>query len=217
MPVKKEEMFSSYSHLFGLIISIIGLFFLMNITRGHADFTAVSLVYILSASFLYFSSSVYHGRKKEEGEVTFWRKMDHIAIFFMIAGSYTPVCYIYLDGFWKWGIIILQWTLVLLGLFFKLFYLQAPRFLNTGIYLVMGWIAIVLLKVLFETMPGELFFMLVSGGLAYTAGAVIYAIKKPEIFPGIFGFHEIFHIFILLGSGFHFMMIYKSLEIAAAG
>ncbi|MBA7697086.1 hypothetical protein ES703_105744 [subsurface metagenome] len=156
------------------------------------------------------ASFLYHALKKEENEISFWRKLDHFAIFIMIAGTYTPVTYIYLSGYLKWIIIILQWTLVLGGFFFRFFYLNAPRYLYTVIYLLMGWVGIILIKNLLMSMPKDALIFLIIGGLSYTVGAIFYITKKPDMKTG-FGFHEIFHLFILLGAFFHYLLVYTAI------
>ena len=206
--MKKIERISFYTHLSGVIFAIIGFVFLIKLTLGNSSLMLLSAVYSFSLIFLFSASSLYHFFKKEENEISFWRKLDHVAIFFMIAGSYTPICYLFLDGYWKIGTIIFQWVLVFLGLLFKLFFLNAPRFLNTTIYLLMGWMAIVLMPTLYFGMPINIFYLLMMGAAAYTVGAIIYGFKKPILFSGKFGFHEIFHVFILIGATLHFIMIY---------
>ncbi len=208
MSIRSEEKISFYTHFFGAISALVGLAFLIHLSFGNSNFMIISFVYGLSVFFLFSASSLYHALKKAENEISFWRKLDHVAIFFMIAGSYTPICYMFLDGYWQVGAIVLQWTLVFLGLLFKLFFLNAPRFLNTSVYLMMGWMAIVLMKMLYSSMSILSFVLLMAGALAYTVGAVIYGLKKPILFSGRFGFHEIFHVFILIGAALHFFMIY---------
>jgi len=159
--------------------------------------------------FLFLSSSLYHAYKKKEGEISFWRKLDHFAIFIMIAGTYTPICYFYLTGYWKWLIISVQWFLVLGGFFFKFFYLKAPRYLYTIIYLIMGWSGIIPIKQFINTMPFNSIIYLFSGGLSFTIGAVFYMLKKPKI--KYFGFHEIFHVFILIGAFVHYLLVYNAI------
>lgn len=174
------------------------------------DYFAVSLIYSVGAVCLFSASSLYHAFKQKENDINIWRKLDHVAIFIMIAGTYTPIAYIYLDGAWFWSIISVQWACVILGLFFKVFYMRAPRILSPILYLSMGWMAMIPLRILWQEMPGLTFALLAAGGAAYSIGAVIYAIKKPNPFPGVFGFHEIFHIFILAGGVLHFFMVYAA-------
>jgi len=128
----------------------------------------------------------------------------------MIAGTYTPVCYVYLSGYWRWSIIVSQWALVIAGLFLKLFYLKAPRYFSTFIYLFMGWMGIMPVQKFLTTMPSIALFYLFAGGLSFTAGAILYAIKKP-VFRSGFGFHEIFHLFVFLGWLFHYLLVYVAL------
>ena len=176
------------------------------------DLNIVTIIYGISNMILFLASSLYHANKQKEDEVSIWRKLDHIAIFIMIAGTYTPIIYVYLTGYWRWSIIIIQWSLVVGGLFFKFFYLNAPRYLYTIIYLLMGWMGIVPIKKFLSTMPGSSLLLLFGGGLSYTIGAIFYIIKKPK-FNIYFGFHEIFHIFILLGAVLHYLLVYEAVVI----
>jgi hemolysin III len=177
------------------------------ITWGRWPFFFVSLIYGIAAVSLFLSSALYHARKKRENEVNIYRKLDHIAIFIMIAGSYTPISYIYLSGAWRWIMIILPWAFVIIGMVLKLVYLKAPRIISPILYLVMGWLAVIPLWLLWQSMPLSVFILLLSGGIAYSVGAVIYAIKRPNPFPGVFGFHDIFHLLILLGAVLHYATV----------
>ncbi len=205
-----QERFSSYSHLLGALISVAGTIFLCACaaTRGMSPTTV--LIYGLSLVFLFSASSVYHARKTEENGTSVYRKLDHFAIFILIAGTYTPMCVFYLNGGWRMGIILAQWSLVFAGMFITFFYINAPRALTTAIYLVMGWLALLPLRQLWGAMTSHTLFLLFGGGAAYTIGAIIYALKKPNPLPGKFGFHEIFHVFILVGAGMHYAMILES-------
>ena len=190
--------------------AVAGLLVLLVVTWGQWDYVAVMLVYGLAVTTLFSFSAVYHALKKRENEVTVWRKLDHIAIFIMIAGSYTPLVYIYLESGWRWGMIIAPWAIVLLGVFYKLFWLRAPRVLSPILYLGMGWLALIPLKELWISMPPLAFWGVVAGGVAYSIGAVIYALKRPNPIPGVFGFHEIFHVWILIGALLHFAVVFAA-------
>lgn len=202
--IKKEEKISFYSHLIGCILALIGTVVLFYTAKG-VSLKIVAVIYGLSVITLFLSSSLYHANKKYDTEISVWRKLDHIAIFIMIAGTYTPVCHIYLSGYWKWSIIIVQWVLVLAGLFFKLFYLKAPRYLYTIIYILMGWMGIIPIAQFIKTMSGSALFYLFAGGVSFTIGAVFYILKKPKYF------HEIFHLFILLGAFLHYLLVYTAI------
>jgi hemolysin III len=205
--IEKKEQLNHYSHLGGAIAGVAGLGFLIISTWGRWGYFAVSMVFGLAFITLFTFSALYHGFKKQENEINLWRKLDHIAIFIMIAGTYTPLSYIYLHGAWRITMIVIPWGLALLGVFYKLFWLRAPRILSPVIYLGMGWMAIMPLKQLFEAMPLPNFILLAAGGAAYSTGAVIYAIKRPNPVPGVFGFHEIFHGWILTGGILHYVLV----------
>jgi len=208
--IRPQERISCYSHLAGAFAAFAGMVYLIHVAQTSAAHVAVSIVYGFSVILLFLASASYHALKQNENEISLWRKLDHSAIFFMIAGTYTPVCYIYLSGYWKWSIIILQWVLVIAGMFLKFFYLKAPRYFSTIIYLLMGWIGIVAIKEFLTAMPPVAVFYLFAGGASFTVGAIFYAIKKPAWGSG-FGFHEIFHLFVLLGGVFHYLLVYTAL------
>ena len=208
--IRCQEKLSCYSHLVGVFAAITGTIYLIYAVRSSLAHVVVSIVYGFSVILLFLASATYHALKQNENEVSIWRKLDHIAIFFMIAGTYTPVCYVYLSGYWKWSIIIIKWTLGIAGLFLKFFYLKAPRYFSTVIYLLMGWIGIIPIKELLTTMPPNAVFYLFAGGISFTVGAIFYAIKKPVFRSGL-GFHEIFHLFVLLGGAFHYLLVYIAL------
>ena len=165
------------------------------------------MIFGLAFITLFTFSALYHAFKKTENEINLWRKLDHIAIFIMIAGSYTPIAYTYLDDGWRIALLAIPWTLVLLGVFYKVFWLHAPRVLSPILYLGMGWMSLMPLRELFQAMPLHNFVLLAAGGVAYSIGAIIYAIKKPNPMPGVFGFHEIFHIWILAGGLLHYVLV----------
>ncbi|MEC9487970.1 MAG: hemolysin III family protein [Halanaerobium sp.] len=206
--IKREERISSYSHFLGFLLALLGTIYLVILADG-LTYKFISVIYGFSVMGLFLASSLYHANKRHDDEISVWRKLDHIAIFLMIAGTYTPVSFVYLTGYWKWGIIIAQWALVLGGLFFKFFYLSAPRLLYTSIYVLMGWMGVLPLAKFIASMSGSALFFLLAGGISYTVGAVFYIMKKPSNTPG-FGFHEIFHLFILLGALFHYLLVYSA-------
>jgi hemolysin III len=117
----RQDFFSCYSHLFGAVAALAGALALVYQAWYCPSLVIVSTIYGLAAIFMLLSSALYHAFKRAENQASFLRKMDHIAIFFMIAGTYTPLCYIYLEGYLKWGIIIAQWILVVAGFFFNIF------------------------------------------------------------------------------------------------
>jgi len=212
MQIPRKEKISAYSHAAAVPVMIAGTIIMIIISGENISHKIVAIIYGFSAVALFTASFLYHSKKQAENETSIWRKLDHSAIFILIAGTYTPICYIYLDGWTRWGILIAQWSLVFSGIIFKLFFINAPRFIGTMIYLAMGWIVVIPIKQLYTNMPGDIMSFLVAGGLAYTLGAVIYALKKPDPLPGYMGFHELFHFFIVAGAMFHLVMIIKGIE-----
>jgi hemolysin III len=207
--VKTQELFNFYSHLAGMIAAVIGTICLARVASNSTSGLITALIYGLSTIFLFSASSLYHTFKKEDNELSFWRKMDRLAIFIMIAGTYTPVCYFCMDGAYKWIMIVIQWSLVGLGVISQLFFPRAPRKLYAAIYLLMGWSALFTIKQILANMSVSQIALLFSGATAFTLGSVIYAIKKPRMFSGIFSFHELFHVMVLIGGVLHYAMIYS--------
>lgn len=209
--ILKKEKISFYTHFIAALCAIIGTVFLFTKTTNHPNSTTISLIYGISASLVFIASSAYHARKKIENDVSVWRKLDHFAIFVMIAGTYTPICLVYLKGTMCYAILIAQWTLVAFGAIFKFAFLKSPRILSTLIYLAMGWMAIIAFKGLLSNMPTSQLLFVLGGGIAYSIGAVLYALKKPVLVQNFFGFHEIFHILIIVGAALHYTMVFRSL------
>ncbi|MHA1720241.1 MAG: PAQR family membrane homeostasis protein TrhA, partial [Promethearchaeota archaeon] len=177
---------------------------------GNFTNIIIAIIYGLSTFFLFISSAIYHALKKEENEETIWRKLDHIAIFVMIAGTYTPICFLFLEGAWRWSILLVQWILVILGIVLKLILINTPRWVTITIYLVQGWVAVIPLYQLIQVMPFNSLLLLFAGGVSYTIGALIYKFKKPNPLPKKFGFHEIFHIWILIGAILHYIVMFNA-------
>ena len=169
------------------------------------------LIYGVSMVGLYTASTLYHCRNVSvKGRIAL-RKYDHASIYFLIAGTYTPICLVVLrtDGAWGWALFGVIWALALAGLVLTLAWITAPRWLTAGIYIFMGWLAVVALVPLLRLLPPAGFFWVLGGGILYTVGGVLYAVKWPGRDNPRFGCHEIFHLFILMGSVFHFMLMYR--------
>lgn len=211
-----QERVNFVTHFAGLLAWVPFTGLLVMAAGPHPALVAVVLVYGLGVMFLFACSAGYHRNKKQENERSVWRTLDHFAIFVMIAASYTPVLWIWFDEPWRTGTLILQWTVTLAGLGFKVFVKHPPRWVGPALYLVMGWVVVVAVVPLYQRMPTAVFLDLFGGGLWYTVGAVIYAVKKPNFRPGVFGFHELFHVFILGGAATHGAMVWRSVVIAAA-
>jgi hemolysin III len=144
------------------------------------------------------------------------RKIDHSAIFLLIAGTYTPFCLLAFKGFWHWGLLALIWTIAAIGIVVKVFYIKSPRWLHTSIYIAMGWLCVMAAPQMPSVLPLAATTGLFLGGILYTVGAVVYATKILDFVPGKFGFHEVWHIFVLLGALAHFIAIMALLVLPVA-
>ncbi|MEG2650165.1 MAG: hemolysin III family protein, partial [Eubacterium sp.] len=145
-----------------------------------------------------------------EGELLRLKKLDHAMIFLLIAGSYTPFCLLCLTGPMRIGMMAAIWGVAIIGILMMVFWIGMPRWLNTTLYIALGWFALFALKPLYEALPTGGFVLLILGGVLYTIGGVMYGLKKPN-FSQRWGFHEIFHIFVLLGSACHFAAVFRYL------
>ena len=205
---KLMDPVSGLTHFVGALLSVAALVLLVVFGSIYATAWHVVSFSIFGASLilLYAASSVYHLLPVSEGVRVVLRKIDHMMIFVLIAGTYTPICLVPLRGSWGWSLFGVIWGLAIAGVFMKIFWLHAPRWLYTAIYLGMGWIVAIAFYKILHTMDFMGVFWLVLGGVFYSVGAVIYGLKKPN-FSKHFGFHEIFHIFVMLGSLSHFFLM----------
>lgn len=201
-----KDPVSGISHLIGAFLSIAALTVLVVLSAYYATaWHVVSFsIYGASMTLLYLASAAYHIFNLGEKGTRRLKKVDHVMIFMMIAGTYTPFCLIPLRGGWGWSIFGVVWGMAVLGIFFKLFFIHAPRVISTVIYIIMGWISVVAIYPIVKNIPTGGVIWLVAGGLFYTVGAVVYATKKPNFSKHV-GFHEIWHFFVLAGSFCHFM------------
>jgi len=208
-----KDPVSGYSHLAGAVLSIAALVTLINIsvTNSSAWHIVSFSIYGVSMFLLYLASSLYHLIPLQEKGTKRLKRFDHVMIFMMIAGTYTPFCLVPLRGAWGWSIFGVVWGIAALGIAFKLFFIHASRWYSTALYVLMGWICIVAIYPIVQKVPVGGVFWLAAGGVSYTVGAVIYAMKKPNPWPGVFGFHEIWHFFVLGGSFCHFIVMIKYL------
>jgi hemolysin III len=204
---RAKEPFNSYSHMLGVVLSIVGLVALVVQSQGNPWRVVGFSIYGVSLVLLYSASTIYHWLHVSPRTEDLLRRFDHIAIFVLIAGSYTPVCLVTLRGGWGWGIFGVVWALAIAGIFLKVFFEHLPPWPTAALYVGMGWLAVVAIGPLVHSFPPSGLLWMVAGGLAYTAGAVIYAIERPDPFPEVFGHHEIFHIFVLAGSVLHFVFM----------
>lgn len=204
---KLREPVNSLTHWAGALLALIGLIALL-IVGWSTPAKIVSLtVYGLSLIAMFSASATYHMVRVKDRALEVFRKIDHSAIYLLIAGTYTPFCVNAFEGFWKWGMLAIIWSLALIGIAVKVFYIRAPRWLNAGIYLLMGWLCIAAIGPMLETLPAWVIGFLIAGGVIYTLGAVIYITRIFDFKPGVFGFHEMWHIFVMLAAAAHFVAV----------
>lgn len=211
MKIKIREPVNSISHLFGIVLSSIGLvFLLMKSLHTHESIKIItSIIFCLGLIGLYSASTIYHWCISSEKTIQTLRKIDHIMIYILIAATYTPICPIILKGLIGNTLLSIIWALAILGIVFTIIWLNAPRWIYTGLYLVLGWAGLSVLYPLYLNLPIKAFWLLLLGGISYSIGAIIYGTKSEKIRIWKFGFHEIFHVFILIGSIIHYLMIYN--------
>ena len=203
-----REPVNGASHLVGLLLAGTGTSLLLRMAQGPWQVAAFS-IYGATLILLYAASTLYHLLPVSERPLRALRTLDHIAIYFLIAGTYTPIALITLNGRFGWGLLAIVWLIAVAGIPFKLFFLDAPVWVSTATYLAMGYLALVALVPLARAVPVTGLLWLVAGGVAYTIGAVIYARQRPNPFPGLLGHHEIWHLLVLTGSACHFaFMVY---------
>ncbi len=202
-----REPVNSLTHWVGAVLAIIGLIALLTVSWGTPAKMISVAIYGASLIFLFSASATYHAVNRKDQVLEIFRKVDHAAIFLLIAGTYTPFCVNAFTGFWQWGLLSIIWSLALIGVFVKIFYIHSPRWLNAGIYVVMGWLGILGAGQVVTNLPVWVISWLVAGGVIYTLGAIVYSTKMFNFVPGVFGFHEIWHIFVMVAAAAHFIAV----------
>ena len=208
---KLREPINSITHFVGAGLSFIALIAML-VKVAISDSSVISILSVtifgISLTLLYATSGTYHGIISTEKVIKFFQKLDHSMIFILIAGSYAPFCLISIGDKFGFTMFLIMITLAIVGIIFKLCWFNCPCWVDSVMYIGMGWIALFMIKPLAAILPGISLFWLVLGGILYTIGGIIYATKSKKLTIGNWGFHEIFHIFILLGSLSHFICVY---------
>ena len=199
-----REPFSGYSHLVGFGLAAAGAIWLVLASSHHR---AAALIYSACLLSLYAASSAYHLVNLGEAVTLRLRRLDHAAIFLMIAGTATPILAQALSGTARTLMLALLWGTAALGVVFRFVWMRAPRWAYTAAYVGMGWLAAARIGDIAREVPHAALALIIAGGLAYTLGAVVYAIKWPNPLPKRFGFHEVWHLFVLVASVLHFAAV----------
>lgn len=201
---------SSETHFIGACLSFLGLILLIvksYVSHISSVLLLGSIIFGVSLILLYSASAIYHYFNGAEKIRTVLRKLDHSMIYILIVGTYTPVVLYCMEAPKSYVFLTVLWTIAILGVLIKIIWLDAPRALATAIYLLLGW-SIVFDFQAFSVMPTQCLILIAAGGISYSIGAFIYIFKKPN-FSENFGFHELFHIFVMLGSLFHYIAIFS--------
>jgi hemolysin III len=181
----------------GAVVATIGM--VLDTSQEPARLIAM-LIFGLSMINLYSISALYHLGRWQGRRAIVLHALDRANIFVLIAGTYTPICMILLDGVLRVTLLALIWLVALAGMSCAVITIRLPRWASTGLYLGMGWLSLIVMPTLFRTLPASAFALIVAGGLFYSIGAIIYALRRPDPWPHVLGFHEIFHLFVVAGS-----------------
>ncbi len=214
MQISLREPGSSLTHLAAMFLTAgAGLPLLLKAADFGKIYVLAMLIFIVSMILLYGASAFYHAITLSPQIIRIFRKIDHSMIFILIAGSYTPVCIIILNPTIGISLLIAVWTLALLGILLKLAWINCPRWLSSTIYIALGWSAILVMKPIYTTISHQAFIWLLTGGIIYTLGGIIYALKLENFNKKhpYFSSHVIFHLFVMAGSFCHFIFMYQYL------
>ena len=212
MALYLKEPGSTITHFIGMIMSIASSFFLMEkaLRKSSMLYFVSALIFMLSMILLYTASTLYHSFNLSLKANTRLKKFDHMMIFILIAGTYTPICLLVLEKQAGQFLLILIWSIAILGILLKAFWVFCPKWFSSILYIAMGWLCIFSSSQLLTALPTAGFAWLLAGGIIYTLGGIIYALKIPAFDKKhkYFGIHEIFHLFVMGGSFCHIVLIY---------
>jgi hemolysin III len=204
---------SFLTHFAGFVFALVGMVVLVALSPGPWLKTVSFALYGGSLALLFLASSAYHFFDLGERRNLWLRRLDHSAIFLLIGGTYAPMMVHLLDGPWRVGMLVAIGVIALFGVIFKLTWFHAPRWVDAGMYLGMGWLVVLPGSRVFGAMTPETLAWTVAGGVLYTVGAVVYALKWPDPWPEKFGFHDVWHLFVLAAAAAHFKMVWTMVAI----
>ncbi len=212
MQITIREPGSAITHYIGMMLSMLAAVPLLvkaEVSRIPSAITAMG-IFILAMILLYAASTLYHSLNVKDRILKVFRKLDHMMIFVLIAGTYTPICMLVLGG--RTGMLLLcaVWGIAAVGILLKAFWINCPKWFSSVIYIAMGWVCLFVFPLLIKALPAPAFAWLLAGGILYTVGGVVYALKLKGLnrLHKYFGSHEIFHLFVMAGSFCHFIVMY---------
>lgn len=202
-----REPVNGLTHYISALFALVGLIVLLMITRDDALKQGSMLIYGTSLVLMFLSSASYHLVLGQVSVTKFLRKLDHVAIYLLIAGTYTALVFNRFSGIYRSGLLIAVWSIAFVGILIKFIILKGPRWLSAAPYLVMGWLGVSAIGEMWRLLPVGALVWLLVGGLFFSIGAVIYATGRISLIPGVIAAHEIWHIFVILGCLSHYIMI----------
>lgn len=213
MQITIREPGSAITHFVAMLMAVLAAMPLLAKAGLSGSMTAVTamMIFIISMVLLYGASALYHSVVVPDRILKVFRKLDHMMIFVLIAGSYTPVCMIVLGGKEGYTLLAAVWGIAVAGMLIKAIWINCPKWFSSVIYIAMGWVCVFVFGQLMDTLSAPAFLWLLAGGIIYTLGGVVYALKLP-LFNAKhtnFGSHEIFHLFVMAGSICHFIFMYR--------
>ncbi|MDP3938853.1 MAG: hemolysin III family protein [Deltaproteobacteria bacterium] len=203
----RRPRFRGVSHAFGAVASVAGAVLLWQASVGDPGKQVSMMVFAASLIGLYTSSATYHLGEWSGKLYGFFRRLDHSMIFVLIAGTYTPFCVHALEGSARLTMLSLAWGAALGGVATKLLFPRLPRWVTVPLYLAVSYIALVDIEGLAAGLRPAAMGLVVLGGVSYTVGAIIYGLRRPNPVPGVFGYHEVFHLLVIAGSLSHFLAL----------
>ncbi|MEW6047559.1 MAG: hemolysin III family protein [Bacillota bacterium] len=208
--MRLREPVNGLTHAAGALLSVAALVVLVRAAeaQGTVWHTVGFALFGVSLILLYSASALYHLLPLSARGTAALRRVDHAMIYVLIAGTYSPICLVPLRGPWGWALFALVWGLAVAGILLKVFWFGTPRWLTVLFYLGMGWIVVLVLPLLLRAVPPGALAWIGLGGVFYTSGAIVYALKRPNLLPNHFGFHELFHVLVMAGSFSHFWVMW---------
>ena len=204
---KMHHPVRGFLHGTAAIVSFAGLIVL--VVRTSSDLLRMFTMIVFAGSMvaLFTTSSLYHSVPWRERWKKRMQRFDHSMIFLLVAGTYTPIAFNVLTSSWKWITLGVVWGIAIFGILQKMFFPKVKNWLSITLYMVMGWFAVIPVRELFDRLPLEAMVLLIVGGACYSLGMILLVTKRPQLFPRIFSYHEVFHVLVISGALLHFLMI----------
>jgi hemolysin III len=214
-PQREKPLLRGYSHEIAAYVALPAVLALVAGARGGIALWG-ALAYGASLVFLFATSALYHRPSWSPAARRILWRLDHAAIFVLIAGTYTPLCLVVGPGTGH-ALLAVVWTGAVAGVIVSMVWVTAPKPLMAGLYVLLGWVATAGFRAMYAVLGARALLVLLAGGLLYTAGAVIYALRRPDPMPSVFGFHEIFHLLVVAAAACHFAVVAWALRALPAG